>query len=258
MRKREKIFVCVAVPLILSVVPFVFSSGYVNLAKLPFLNSNVTSSSSPTIFVDPSEIVDETLQAGSKFVVRVNVSDMLDLFTWHVKISWDNAILNVSETTYGEFLARTESPSGTSSDVANITGVFNDVGYAWAAETILGEYSGINGNGSLVSIEFLVVGYGSTSLNINITDPLETTLINSTDSKIAFTTVDGYFRNKIQGDANGDGTVDIFDIGTISAHWYPGPPVGPLGYDREADFNLDEAVDIFDIGITSANWGSSI
>jgi len=62
---------------------------------------------------------------------------------------------------------------------------------------------------------------------------------------------------RLIGDVNGNGIVDIFDIGFISAHWYPGPPVGPLGYDEEADINLDESVDIFDIGITSAHWGET-
>ncbi|MGD8505410.1 MAG: dockerin type I domain-containing protein [Candidatus Bathyarchaeota archaeon] len=61
----------------------------------------------------------------------------------------------------------------------------------------------------------------------------------------------------IPGDVNGDRTVDIFDIGTISAHWYPGPPVGPLGYSMNADINGDGSVDIFDIGITSAHWGQT-
>lgn len=59
------------------------------------------------------------------------------------------------------------------------------------------------------------------------------------------------------GDVNGDHTVDIFDIGYISAHWYPGPPAGPLGYDLNADVNGDGAVDIFDIGIASAHWEQS-
>ncbi len=61
----------------------------------------------------------------------------------------------------------------------------------------------------------------------------------------------------IPGDVNGDRIVDIFDIGYISAHWYPGPPIGPSGYDANADINNDGAVDIFDIGITSAHWGQS-
>jgi len=61
----------------------------------------------------------------------------------------------------------------------------------------------------------------------------------------------------IPGDTNGDRIVDVFDIGTISAHWYPGPPIGPLSYHPNADINSDEAVDIFDIGITSAHWGET-
>jgi len=66
--------------------------------------------------------------------------------------------------------------------------------------------------------------------------------------------VDNY---KLIGDTNGDRIVDVFDIGTISAHWYPGPPIGPLGYDPSADLNDDGAVDIFDVGIVSAHWGET-
>lgn len=59
----------------------------------------------------------------------------------------------------------------------------------------------------------------------------------------------------IPGDANGDGKINIFDIGVVSAHWYPGPPQGPLGYDLNADIFFDGSVDIFDIAQVSANWG---
>ena len=61
----------------------------------------------------------------------------------------------------------------------------------------------------------------------------------------------------IPGDVNGDRIVDIFDIGTLSAHWYPGPPIGSLGYDANCDVNHDGAVDIFDIGLASAHLGES-
>ncbi|MGD8506502.1 MAG: ABC transporter substrate-binding protein [Candidatus Bathyarchaeota archaeon] len=71
------------------------------------------------------------------------------------------------------------------------------------------------------------------------------------------TYIDGTVLVTIPGDVNGDRIVDIFDIGYISAHWYPGPPIGPLGYTANADINNDGAVDIFDIGITSAHWGQS-
>jgi parallel beta-helix repeat protein len=61
----------------------------------------------------------------------------------------------------------------------------------------------------------------------------------------------------ISGDVNGDRTVDILDAATISAHWYPGPPIGPLGYGSDADIDNDGAVNIVDASILSAHWGQS-
>lgn len=71
------------------------------------------------------------------------------------------------------------------------------------------------------------------------------------------TSVNGVVLLTVPGDCNGDRIVDIFDIGHISAHWHPGPPVGLLGYHPNADVNGDGAVDIFDIGIVSSHWGES-
>lgn len=71
------------------------------------------------------------------------------------------------------------------------------------------------------------------------------------------THIDGTLLVTIPGDVNGDRIVNIFDAGTISAHWYPGPPIGPLDYDANADINSDGAVDIIDVGIVNAHWGQS-
>jgi len=61
----------------------------------------------------------------------------------------------------------------------------------------------------------------------------------------------------LTGDVNGDGIVDIFDIGAISAHWTGSPP-GPLGYDSDFDLNDDTNIDIDDIGIVSSHWGQTL
>jgi len=68
---------------------------------------------------------------------------------------------------------------------------------------------------------------------------------------------DGSVLVTIPGDVNGDKTVDSLDVATLSVHWYPGPPVGPLGYNATADINNDGNVNILDIGITSAHWSQS-
>lgn len=65
------------------------------------------------------------------------------------------------------------------------------------------------------------------------------------------------FDSTIPGDVNGDGIVNILDISHISAHWYPGPPIGPLDYDPNADINKDGAISILEVSIVSANWGRS-
>jgi len=62
---------------------------------------------------------------------------------------------------------------------------------------------------------------------------------------------------RIPGDVNSDGIVDIFDIGTISAHWSPGPPPGPEGYNALVDINHDGDIDIDDIEMASDHWGET-
>jgi parallel beta-helix repeat protein len=64
----------------------------------------------------------------------------------------------------------------------------------------------------------------------------------------------GTVRIRIPGDVNGDNVVDIFDAAQISAHWYPGPPTGPLGYDPITDVDNDGNINIIEAGIVSANW----
>ena len=62
---------------------------------------------------------------------------------------------------------------------------------------------------------------------------------------------------RIPGDTNGDNVVDLYDAAQISAHWYPGPPTGPLGYDPIADIDNDGNINIIEAGIVSANWGKT-
>jgi hypothetical protein len=56
------------------------------------------------------------------------------------------------------------------------------------------------------------------------------------------------------GDVNLDYKVDLLDAACISAHWYPGPPVGPLGFDSSFDVNGDAAINIADLAVISAYW----
>jgi hypothetical protein len=55
----------------------------------------------------------------------------------------------------------------------------------------------------------------------------------------------------IPGDANGDGVVDVGDLGILATNY--GTTTGAT-WDR-GDFNHDGAVDIGDLGILAANYG---
>ena len=270
--EKKRVFSVVALLSTLFVVPLVFGLGLINTSGLPLLGGIIMTDPplSPMVLVDPSNVINDAFQAGSEFTVRVNGSEIINLLSRHVKMSWDKNVLNVSEVSYGEFLAGTTSPYGASSSLGNITGVFNDAGYAWIAESVLGEYPGVGGNGSLASFEFIVVGYGSTDLNISLTGPLETGLLDSAGSELTFTPKNGYFSNTIPGDIMGDtvgsppdGDVDMYDLGEFADAY--GSHEGEPEYNELADLMGDTAgsppdgdVDMYDLGVFADNYGRSI
>jgi hypothetical protein len=65
---------------------------------------------------------------------------------------------------------------------------------------------------------------------------------------------DGIVKVVTPGDVNADGIVDLFDAAGVSAHWYPGPPIGPLGYGSNFDINNDGSINIQDAALVSAYW----
>ena len=265
--ERKRLVVVVILLSSLLIIPSVFSSGFVDMTGNLFSSGSESSSSTlstPGLFVDPVKIIDSRLQASnaSKFNVTVNSVDVVDLFSWQVNMSWNASILSVNKIYAGEFLMQTPSENKTASYQLGfvINSTDNLEGYTAMGESILGDVDGINGGGELVTVEFLVTGYGCTSLNISLAGSLPTTLLNGTGGDVTpppENVANGYFRNKFQGDATGDTYVDIADIVKVIYH-RSGPPPGPGGYDRNVDINDDDRIDIADIVLVIANRGSSL
>jgi len=245
----------------------VVSSVFVNLISP---TETVPLSSSPAeVLMGPwpagkigPAIIDHTLQPYNTTIFHVNVTGVSDLFTWQVNMTWDPSILNVSSIIPGEFLALSENQ--TSSEVLGLVIDFtnNAEGYTGMAESILGEVSGITGEGRLVSIEFLVVGYGSTDLNITASGTLPTMLLNSTGDSMAFTTIlvtqyftAGYFRNKGPGDVDGDYYVGAGDASVLYLKY--GVSIGNPIYDREADFDYDGYIGAGDASVLYLKYGKT-
>ena len=225
MRGRTKLVSLVTMLAVLLTVSMVFASGLVDVSKISlFSEPPVELGNGTVVFVDPAQIVkdyvdDPGYQIGDTFVFHINITGVTDLFSYQVNVTWNTAMLNFTGIwAYEEFLARTGSPDGTSR-IEDIYVASNETGYAAIAETILGDYAGITGSGRLVTIEFEIVGYGSTDMIVGTGGLLPTTLLDSTGTGMAFTTADGYFRNTLPGDIQGDapgtlpdGDVDYYDF----------------------------------------------
>ena len=100
------------------------------------------------------------------------------------------------------------------------------VGYWW-------QYYGVNG----------YVHFNAGNQPIYSSQPIR--IIGADSYWYALSAID--FAQELIGDANGDNTVNIFDINLVSSNWSTAGPTG--------DANHDGTVNIFDINLISANWG---
>jgi len=62
--------------------------------------------------------------------------------------------------------------------------------------------------------------------------------------------------SSVDGDANYDGIIDIYDTSTISTKW--GLNEGDDGWDYKADINPDRTIDIYDLVMVSAHYGDTV
>lgn len=146
-------------------------------------------SSATTFYVDPASISDPGLTPGSSFTVNVNVSDAVDLYAYQIYMTWNPSILNATTITFGDFLAG--QPEGT----FPFEKIDQDLGYCLIGETTIGQYPGVDGDGWLASVEFLVIATGETVLDISGGEFNLTYYIDSYLDTFYPTTENGYFSN---------------------------------------------------------------
>ena len=141
-----------------------------------------TNSSITTIYVDPQT----TLGAiGQNFTVKINISDVIDLYGWEFKLGWNATILDVIDVREGSFLRK-----GGETFFWSVTN--NTVGYILVDCTLLGSIPGVNGNGTLAIVEFHVETVGECPLDL-----YDTILVNSEELSIQHMIIDGYYRTSV-------------------------------------------------------------
>ena len=147
----------------------------------------------PPAYVDPPSVKDVPIN--DSFTVNVDVADMEDLYRWDFFMSWDPILLNVTSVTEGDFLK--EQPEGTSF----FSEIHNEEGYTYANCSTVGSHPGVNGNGTLATITFVVKDIGACDLTLYDTYLLDSALI-QINSRVA----NGRFTNqKFHG-------IDITDV----------------------------------------------
>ena len=126
-------------------------------------------SSQAALFIDP-----QTAQAakGQNFTIKVNISNVIDLYAWSFRLGWNTTILEVVKITEDNFLKN-------HGETFFISKTNNTAEYIQVDCTLLGNLPGVNGSGTLATIQFHVGNTGSCDLTL-----YETMLINSAEQTI--------------------------------------------------------------------------
>ena len=129
-----------------------------------------------------------------------------------------------------------------------------DEGYCLFSVITEGEYPSVSGSGTLASVEFEVLAYGETVLNITedstwLRGPPPPT----PPPEIPSEKGNGYFCNVIRGDFDKDKDVDPSDFAVFAGAYGTSPPSNPA-----CDFDDDGDVDPSDFAVFAGNYGRSV
>jgi len=195
-----------------------------------------------TISVDPPTIT----VAGESFTININVSSVVDLYGWEFRLRWNSTLLDVASVTEGTFLKQVGDTF-----FANKTD--NAKGYVLVDCTLIGDISGVSGDGTLAVVEFYIENNGETILDL-----YDSTLVSSLEQPIIHQSTDGYgyFSYVLLGDTNDDGIVDIYDVVTVAIAF--GSKPGDSNWNPEADVAEPYGeIDIFDVVAVTTNFGNT-
>ena len=140
-----------------------------------------------TLYVSPATIINPDLVECTSFNVDINVSNVINLYSWEFKLYYSNEILNATSAIEGPFLS---SSGSTSFQIKEFSDNFNSThGLVWIACALLAQPP-VSGNGTLATISFHVEALGESALDLSDTmqsDPWEV--------PIPHEAIDGYFNN---------------------------------------------------------------
>ncbi len=186
-------------------------------------------------------------QTDSKFVIRLNATNMEDLAGWQTDILFDPAVLKANSITEGSLLkqgnVQTYFHRGT---INNTTGRITGIS---AARLTSG---GVDGDGTLLTINFTLKKMVNTRVRLRNLKAGD-----SNGQPIHITSPEFRIRLKTETamtipawDVNEDGVTDVTDVQLVTAALGQSPPTNP-----RTDVNGDGTVDGADLALVAAHLG---
>jgi hypothetical protein len=207
-----------AVFLAVSIVKPAFASG-----------DSSTSSNQVQVFVQPLVILNYSAVSGQMFEVNINVTatGTLDLHGFTMRLSYDSTLVSCTNAEAGDIF--------TGSAYLNTTIIDNSAGNVYASANLTSQSAEVNNNGTLLTLQFQVVGTGATSLHF-----YDVALYSPGGAEIQFTSYDGYFNNEFKFDLTMPLT--LLTVTFASMFLYPKIENKLKGAFEETEFRVRDAV----------------
>jgi hypothetical protein len=173
---KGKVLRSVAIALLLTLALMVIKRG-TQLLPASSPTDPVGTSAAATMAIDPPALTREMNQS---FRVDISIDDVVDLYGWEFKLGWDATLLEALNITEGGFLK-------SQNDTLFVISINNTEGYLRAACTLISNIPGVNGTGTLATVEFNPKSYGESSLNL-----YDTKLVDSHEQPVSHTANDGH------------------------------------------------------------------
>lgn len=146
------------------------------IASFSMINIVTAPETLATVYVDPPEA---SANPGETFVISVNIQDVVDLYSYDVRIKWPRNLLQCLGVTEGPFM------EGQPSKIF-LPKIYPD--YIIVALATLGAVPGVSGSGTLFTVNFMVLDAGKCTLDI-----YDSTLLDHGLGSINHVAEDGYF-----------------------------------------------------------------
>jgi len=203
---------------------------------------NVALGQTTSVSVDPATVT----IGGTIVTINVNVSGVVDLYGWEFRLRWNSTLLDVTGVTEGTFLKQ-------GGDTFFASKTDNTLGYIMVDCTLIGDISGVSGDGILAVVKFNIEGSGETVLDL-----YDSTLVSSLEQPIIHQSTDGYgyLTYVLLGDINDDGVVDIYDVVTVAIAF--GSKPGDANWNPEADVAEPYGeIDVYDVVTVATEFGKT-